>query len=112
MTTTETEDYEALLQFMYMAPVGLMQTRHDGEILMVNPLGAQLLMPLSRDGCLANLFTALSGVAPDLQHSLQTFEAPQGMVVEPSPLSSLGLLVLASRRDFGLARRTYQLHQL
>ena len=82
MTTTETEDYEALLQFMYMAPVGLMQTRHDGEILMVNPLCAQLLMPLSRDGCLANLFTALAGVAPDLRHRTEAFEAPHGMVVE------------------------------
>ena len=82
MTTTETEEYEALLQFVYMAPVGLMQTRHDGEILMVNPLCAQLLMPLSRDGELANLFTALAGVAPDLRHRTQAFEAPHGMVVE------------------------------
>ncbi|MBC7727912.1 MAG: diguanylate cyclase [Microbacteriaceae bacterium] len=82
MTPTENEEYEALLQFMYMAPVGLMQTRHDGEILMVNPLCAQLLMPLSRDGELANLFTLLAGVAPDLRHRTQAFEAPHGMVVE------------------------------
>lgn len=81
-TETETEEYEALIQFLYMAPVGLMQTRHDGEILMVNPLCAQLLMPLSRDGDLANLFTALVGVAPDLRHRSLAFEAPHGMVVE------------------------------
>jgi hypothetical protein len=33
---------------------------------MINPLCAQLLMPLARDGALDNLFTALQGVAPDL----------------------------------------------
>jgi hypothetical protein len=30
----------------------------------------------------------------------------------PTALSSLGLLVLAYSLDFGLASRTYQLHQL
>ena len=55
MEPTIEEDYEALIQFLYLAPIGLMQTRMDGEILMVNPLCAQLLMPLACDGELSNL---------------------------------------------------------
>lgn len=82
MQPTTDDDYEALLQFLYMAPIGLVQTRLDGEILLANPLCAQLLMPLSRDGNLSNLFTALAPVAPDLQHRAQAFAASHGMVCE------------------------------
>jgi GGDEF domain-containing protein len=57
-------EYETLLQFLYVAPVGLVQIDAAGEIAMINPLSAQLLMPLTRDAGLGNLFTALQGVAP------------------------------------------------
>ena len=82
MDATESEEYEALIQFLYIAPIGLLQARMDGEILMVNPLCAQLLMPLSRDGGLNNLFAALEGVAPDLRTRVQAFAGPHGMVCE------------------------------
>ena len=82
MLSTPDDEYEALLQFLYMAPIGIVQTRLDGEILMANPLCAQLLMPLSRDGNLDNLFTALRPVAPDLLCRAQTFNASHGMVCE------------------------------
>jgi diguanylate cyclase (GGDEF)-like protein/PAS domain S-box-containing protein len=76
------EEYEALLQFLYIAPIGLVQLRSDGEIVMVNPLCAQLLMPLSRDGSLDNLFVVLEGVAPDLRHRAQSFEDLSGSICE------------------------------
>ena len=76
------EEYEALIQFLYMAPIGLLQARMDGEILMVNPLCAQLLMPLSRDGELSNLFAALEGVAPDLRSRVHDFKGSHGMICE------------------------------
>jgi len=82
VTQTTEDEYEALVQFLYIAPIGIIQTRLDGEILMVNPLCAQLLMPFSRDGGLDNLFTALEPVAPDLQHRTQAFHASHGMVCE------------------------------
>jgi len=75
-------EYEALLQFLYIAPVGLAQTSLDGEIVMINPVSAQLLMPLSRDRSLTNLFTALESVAPDLRHLTASFGQPQGMVCD------------------------------
>ena len=82
MDTTVEEDYEALIQFLYLAPIGLMQTRVDGEILLINPLCARLLMPLAQNGRLNNLYKALEGVAPDLRTAVQCFEGTHGMVCE------------------------------
>jgi len=75
-------EHQALLQFVYLAPVGLVQVRSDGEIVMVNPTAAQLLMPLSRDGMLDNLFMALREVAPDLQDLLDTGTPASGVVCD------------------------------
>jgi diguanylate cyclase (GGDEF)-like protein/PAS domain S-box-containing protein len=75
-------EHEALMQFLYLSPVGLVQTDIDGEILMINPISAQLLMPLARDGNLINLFEALEGVAPELRHLCATFARPNGMVCD------------------------------
>lgn len=80
MLTDLRDEYEALVQFLYMAPVGLVQLHTDGEIVMLNSLCAQLLMPLSRDGDLANLFAVLEGVAPDLRHCVNTFAKPSGTI--------------------------------
>lgn len=74
--------HEALLQFLYMAPVGLVQTDAGGRIGLINPVSAQLLMPLSRDGALDNLFNALESVAPDLRQQAAAFAAPHGMVCD------------------------------
>jgi diguanylate cyclase (GGDEF)-like protein/PAS domain S-box-containing protein len=76
------EEHEALIQFLYLAPVGLVQASLDGAISMMNPVAAQLLMPLSATCSLDNLFTVLEGVAPDLQALCRDFTAPQGMVCD------------------------------
>ncbi|MDY0058043.1 MAG: diguanylate cyclase [Methyloversatilis sp.] len=82
MSAPVEEEYEALLQFMYMAPIGLVQALADGEITMINPLCAQLLMPLTPDGQLANLFTALEAVVPDLRQRVQDFPDVHGAVCD------------------------------
>jgi signal transduction histidine kinase len=75
-------EHEALIQFLYLAPVGLVQTGIDGEIQMINPISAQLLMPLARDGNLANLFDTLQDVAPELRQLVSTFGRASGMVCD------------------------------
>jgi diguanylate cyclase (GGDEF)-like protein/PAS domain S-box-containing protein len=75
-------EHEALIQFLYLAPVGLVQADIDGGIVMMNPISAQLLMPLSRDGGLDNLFTALESVAPELRHLCARFERPSGKICD------------------------------
>ena len=52
------------MQFLYRAPIGLVQTTLDGTVEMINPMSASLLMPLSRTGNLDNLFVVLDAVAP------------------------------------------------
>ncbi|WP_151633616.1 sensor domain-containing diguanylate cyclase [Noviherbaspirillum aerium] len=85
MATLE-EEHQALLQFLYLAPVGLAQLKMDGEIVMINPLSAQLLMPLSPDGSLNNLFAALETIAPELRHLCASFEEPYGMICDATRL--------------------------
>ena len=63
MTPDTDGAYDALIQFLYQAPIGLLQTTLDGEITMINPTSAQLLMPLVPDGNLLNLFDALEPAA-------------------------------------------------
>ena len=75
-------DYEALIQFLYLAPVGLVQAEMDGGIVMMNPISAQLLMPLSRDGGLDNLFAALDRVAPDLRYLCDQYTLPAGKICD------------------------------
>ena len=75
-----TDEHEALLHFLYMAPVGLAQISRTGEIAMLNPLSVQLLMPLTSTGELTNLFDALEGVAPELRFLTAGFRAPNGIV--------------------------------
>lgn len=77
-----TEDYEALIQFLYIAPVGLVQASLDGEIAMINPISAQLLLPLLPDADLTNLFSALKTVAPDLRDLVASYPRPYGMVCD------------------------------
>ncbi|WP_409267526.1 diguanylate cyclase [Massilia sp. BHUDP2] len=75
-------EHEALIQFLYLAPVGLVQADIDGAIVMMNPISAQLLMPLSRDGGLDNLFTALESVAPELRHLCSTYSRRAGKICD------------------------------
>ncbi len=74
--------HEALLQFLYRAPMGLLQTTHDGEITTINPAAACLLMPLVPDGNLQNLFDVLHAVAPQLRALAAGGARPDGMLCE------------------------------
>ena len=74
--------YEALVQFLYRAPIGLVQADMDGVVDMLNPMSSKLLMPLARDGSLDNLFTVLQDVAPDLRAQVAAFAQASGVVCE------------------------------
>lgn len=91
MKPETTTPYEALIQFLYRAPIGLVQTAMDGEIAMINPMAAQLLMPIAAEGNLENLFDVLAATAPDLR-TLAAADLPGGVICE-------GLRVPASGSD-------------
>lgn len=77
----ETE-YEALLSFMYLSPVGIIRSDQAGLVDMMNPLAAQLLMPLVKNGSIENIFDSLASVAPELRHLAASFKGERGAVCE------------------------------
>jgi len=76
------EEHEALLQFLYAAPVGLVQTNLIGDVQLINPLSAQLLMPIVTAGDLTNLFDVFNSVAPELRSMAATFPHTKGSICE------------------------------
>ena len=80
MSETGPEAHEALMQFLYQAPIGLVQATLDGSVTMINPMSAQLLMPLAPAGDLRNLFDVLQTVAPQLRAQAAAASYPGGEV--------------------------------
>ena len=75
-------DYEMLLHFMYMAPVGLVQMHANGHIVMINPLSAQLLLPTAPNSDLTNFFHTLEDTAPELQNLCKNFKKKRGQICD------------------------------
>lgn len=77
-------EYRALLQFVHLAPVGLVQARHSGLITMMNPMATQLLAHLGfGDGdAELNLFDLLDKATPDVRTLAQTFRRSSGVVCD------------------------------
>jgi diguanylate cyclase (GGDEF)-like protein len=82
MPEATVEAYETLMQFLYRAPIGLVQVNLDGDVEMINPMAASLLMPLSRAGNLDNLFLTLGEVAPQLRQMVDAFTERSGAICE------------------------------
>src|SRR5471030_2994288 len=75
-------DYEALISFMYLSPVGLVRSDLSGKIDMLNPMATQLLMPLVKSIGLGNLFETLASAAPDLRNLVSSFRESCGSICE------------------------------
>lgn len=75
-------EHEALLEFVYLCPVGLAQLDGTGQIEMMNSTGAQLLTQLDPTGCFENLYALLEPFAPELNGMVRGLEADQGTVCE------------------------------
>jgi diguanylate cyclase (GGDEF)-like protein len=73
---------EALLHFLYQAPIGLVQAGADGEVLLMNPMAAQLLMRAAPEGDVSNLFAILGAIAPDILQAVCQASIRSGMVVD------------------------------
>lgn len=82
MSTSVEQELEALLQFLYQSPVGLVQTSAEGDITLINPMAAQLLMPLAPAGQLSNLFDALAPLAPGLRAQVMASGSQAGPLVD------------------------------
>jgi len=88
------QEHEALLAFLYAAPVGLVQTDLNGQVELMNAVTAMLLMPLSlqNGGGMDNLFELLRPVAPDLAERVAALQQRHGPICDDLrlPLSQPG----------------------
>ncbi len=82
MQVEQIDAYEALVQFLYRAPIGLVQTNLAGAVEMLNPMASNLLMPLASDEGLDNLFALLESVAPQVKALADAFGQPSGVVCD------------------------------
>ncbi len=81
--STELErEREELLGLLYLCPVAIVKLDANGTILLMNPYGAQMLMPLSHTGKLVNLFELLGSFAPELGEMARRFPSRTGKVCE------------------------------
>ncbi|WP_242478041.1 PAS domain-containing hybrid sensor histidine kinase/response regulator [Rubrivivax gelatinosus] len=72
----------SLLEFLYRAPVAMLQTDGDGQVQLMTPRAAQLLLPLAPNSALENLFDVLEPTLPTLRAEVAAFDAPRGTVLE------------------------------
>ena len=80
--TELTEEHQDLLQLLYVAPVGLIQADLKGDLALANSVAAQLLLPLSADGEMLNLFTLLNGVFPGFRCQVASFSPSSGSICD------------------------------
>jgi diguanylate cyclase (GGDEF)-like protein/PAS domain S-box-containing protein len=79
---TDAAALEALVEFLYLVPVGIIKFGPDGGIDMMNPMAAQLLMPLAADADMSDLYRLFGAVLPDLRARIQAFRAPAGPIID------------------------------
>ncbi|MET0271137.1 MAG: sensor domain-containing diguanylate cyclase [Sphingomonas sp.] len=73
---------EALLEFLYACPVGLIECDLAGEITMMNPHAMQHLLPLAGMHDAGNLFAAFERHAPELRNMVTGFAPANGRICE------------------------------
>jgi diguanylate cyclase (GGDEF)-like protein/PAS domain S-box-containing protein len=73
---------EKLLEFLYAAPVGLVEIDASGTIEMINPYAMKHLLPLAGARDTGNLFAMLESCAPELRNLFDGFAAERGTVCD------------------------------
>ncbi len=78
--------FEELLQFLYLAPIGIVKFSYDGSVDLINPAATGLLLPLLPEGDLANLYDSLLPLVPDLRQRIRAFARNAGTVLSQQRL--------------------------
>jgi diguanylate cyclase (GGDEF)-like protein len=81
-TINHHDAYEALVQFLYRAPIGLVQIDPTGAVELLNPMASNLLMPLAGSDGLDNLYTVLQVNAPELAAMAAAFTDSSGIICD------------------------------
>lgn len=73
---------EQLLEFLYIAPVALIQFDNEGMVKMANPRVAQLFNRYAPGGYFANFYSFLRDFLPDLEKEITSFDDEHGQIME------------------------------
>ena len=100
-------DYEALLEFLYLTPVGILKFQPNGQILMINPMAVSLLAPLAATTGMSDIFKLFSDVIPHLRRLIDPFQKPSGRVFDPIQISVPGTCAVLTLGVNKVADDTY-----
>jgi diguanylate cyclase (GGDEF)-like protein/PAS domain S-box-containing protein len=87
-------DYEALIEFLYLTPVGIVKFRDDGKIELANPEAAKLLVPLASNFDMSNIYILFSHVVPTLRTQVKCFKGESGPVFDRTQFTVPGTRTL------------------
>jgi hypothetical protein len=90
MADSNAATFEELLQFLYLAPVGIVKFGVDGAVDLINPMASQVLMPLIPKCDLSNLYDALADLVPDLRQIVAKFSDTTGVILDRERLEVAG----------------------
>lgn len=74
-------EYSALLQFLHLAPIGLVRARFSGEIVLMNPMASQLLSTIGMHDVEFNIFDIFDKVSKDLRMLVQEFPNSKDVIL-------------------------------
>ena len=75
-------EHEALLEFVYLCPVGIAQLDAQGNVEMMNPAGARVLMQVAARPVIENFFDALGSTGAALRALADGLTSEQGTICE------------------------------
>jgi diguanylate cyclase (GGDEF)-like protein/PAS domain S-box-containing protein len=73
-------EHALLLDFLYMCPIGILKLDRAGDVVMLNPHAAQLLLPVARSPLISNLFAVLENCAPELRNLTSDYSKDNGVI--------------------------------
>jgi nitrogen-specific signal transduction histidine kinase len=74
-------EYSALLQFLHLAPIGLVRARFSGEIVLMNPMASQLLSTIGMHDVEFNIFDIFDKVSKDVRMLVQEFHNSKDVIL-------------------------------
>jgi len=74
-------EYSALLQFLHLAPIGLVRARFSGEIVLMNPMASQLLSTIGMHDVEFNIFDIFDKVSKDVRMLVQEFPNSKDVIL-------------------------------
>ena len=87
MDAEPTTEHEALLEFVYLCPVGIAQLDVRGNVEMMNPAGARILMQVAPTPIIENLFDSLGPAGAELRALADGVTAVQGTICDAHRVS-------------------------